>query len=90
METFTICDLRERTGELVRGAEAGQLALVTKHGVGVFVALPFDEKLLRSGVGVAMAVKLFDDEVISVGRRPNWRGGRTLSLSTTWAHSKYR
>lgn len=32
METFTIRDLRERTGELVRGAEAGQLSLVTKHG----------------------------------------------------------
>jgi len=68
METFTIRDLRERTGELVRGAEAGKLSLVTKHGVGVFVALPFDEDMLRSGVRVALAVKLFDEEVISLGK----------------------
>jgi len=74
METFTIRDLRERTGELVRGAEAGKLALVTKHGLGVFVALPFDEDLLRSGVKVALAVKLFDEEVISVGKAAKLAG----------------
>lgn len=32
MDTFTIRDLRERTGDLVRHAEAGKLSLVTKHG----------------------------------------------------------
>lgn len=74
METFTIRDLRERTGELVRGAEAGKLALVTKHGEGVFVAMPFDEALVRSGVRVALAVKLFDEEAISVGRAAKLAG----------------
>lgn len=74
METFTIRDLRERTGELVRGAKAGQLSLVTKHGVEVFVAMPFDEELLRSGVRVALAVKLFDDEVISLGKATKLAG----------------
>jgi prevent-host-death family protein len=43
METFTVRDLRERTGDLIRGAEAGQLAVVTKHGRPVFVAVPFDD-----------------------------------------------
>ncbi len=74
METFTIRDLRERTGELVRGAEAGKLSLVTKHGLGVFVAMPFDEDLVRSGVRVALAVKLFDEEVISVGKAAKLAG----------------
>jgi antitoxin (DNA-binding transcriptional repressor) of toxin-antitoxin stability system len=32
MEMFTIRDLRNRTGELIREAEAGHLSLVTKHG----------------------------------------------------------
>jgi len=74
METFTIRDLRERTGELVRGAEDGKLSLVTKHGVGVFVAMPFDEELLRSGVRVALAVKLFDEEVVSLGKAAKLAG----------------
>ena len=74
METFTIRDLRERTGELVRGAEAGKLSLVTKHGLGVFVAMPFDEELLRSGVRVALAVKLFDEEVVSAGKAAKLAG----------------
>ncbi len=49
METFTIRDLRERTGELVRDAEAGKRSIVTKHGQGVFVVMPFDEATLRGG-----------------------------------------
>jgi antitoxin (DNA-binding transcriptional repressor) of toxin-antitoxin stability system len=47
METFTIRDLRERTGDLVHGAEAGKLALVTKHGQGDYMAVPFEEALLQ-------------------------------------------
>ena len=68
METFTIRDLRERTGALVRDAEAGKLSVITKHGQAVFVVVPFDEVLLTSGVCVALAVKLFDEEVFSLGK----------------------
>lgn len=68
METFTVRDLRERTGELIRGAENGKLAVVTKHGTPVFVAVPFDETLLREGVSVALAIRLFDEERISLSR----------------------
>ena len=74
METFTIRDLRERTGELVRGAEEGKLSIVTKHGQGVFVAMPFDEAMLRSGVRVALAVKLFDEEAVSLGKAAKLAG----------------
>ena len=74
MDTFTIRDLRERTGDLVRGAEAGKLSLVTKHGQPVFLAVPFDETLLKEGVRVALAVKLFDDEVVSLGKAAKLAG----------------
>lgn len=46
MRTFTASDLHEQTAELVRDAEAGKLSLVTKDGLPVFVALPFDDALL--------------------------------------------
>ena len=74
METFTVRDLRERTGELIRGAEEGKLAIVTKHGTPVFVAVPFDETLLREGVSVALAIRLFDEERISLSRAARLAG----------------
>jgi len=74
LETFTIRDLRERTGELVRSAEEGKLSIITKHGQGVFVAMPFDEATLRSGVRVALAVKLFDEEALSLGKAAKLAG----------------
>lgn len=74
MDVFTIRDLRERTGDLIRGAEQGRLSVITKHGHLVFVALPFDEVLLKEGVGVGLAVKLFDDDVLSIGKAAKLAG----------------
>ena len=74
MDTFTIRDLRERTGELIRDAEAGELSVVTKHGKPVFVALPFDETLVKSGVILSLAIKLYRDEVISLERAAKLAG----------------
>jgi prevent-host-death family protein len=68
MHTFSIRDLRDRTGELVRDAEAGKLSLVTRHGQPVFVAVPFSEELLQHGVPVALAVRLFDEEQITAAQ----------------------
>ena len=74
MDTFTIRDLRERTGELVHDAETGQLSVVTKHGRPVFVAVPFDENVLNSGIHVALAVKLFQDGVLSSAKAAKFAG----------------
>lgn len=78
METFTVRDLRDRTGELIQGAEAGRMALVTKHGRPVFVALPFDQKMLEQGILVSLAVKLFGEDVLTQGQAAKLAG---LSLS---------
>jgi prevent-host-death family protein len=74
MQTFTIRDLRDNTGDLVREAESGHLSVVTKHGQPVFVAVPFDETLVREGVTVALATHLFDDEAISLGQAARLAG----------------
>lgn len=74
MESFTIRDLRERTGELVRNAEQGKLAVVAKHGHPLFVAVPMDEDMLRSGVHVALAIKLFQDGTLSLGKAAKMAG----------------
>jgi len=82
MDTYTVRDLRDRTGELIQGAEAGHLALVTKHGRPVIIALPFDEKLLEQGIHVSLAVKLFDEGVITQGQAAKLAG---LSLADFFA-----
>ncbi len=46
MQTFSIRDLRDRSGELTREAEAGRLSLVTRHGQPLFVSVPFTGQML--------------------------------------------
>jgi prevent-host-death family protein len=66
MEAFAVRDLREHTGELVRNAESGAYSVVSKHGRPLFVALPFNDALLASGVSVALADKLVLQGELSV------------------------
>jgi prevent-host-death family protein len=66
MEAFAVRDLREHTGELVRNAESGQYSVVSKHGKPLFVAMPFNEALLNSGVALALADKLVQTGELSV------------------------
>jgi prevent-host-death family protein len=68
MEAFSVRDLRERSGDLVRQAEQGRLSLVSKHGHPLFVAVPLDEHLLEYGVEVALACRLVAEKVVSVGK----------------------
>jgi predicted HTH domain antitoxin len=74
MRTFTANDLHEHADELVRDAEAGELSLVLKDGQPVFLALPFDETLLREGLQTALAIKLFDEETLSLGQAARLAG----------------
>ncbi|HGG59476.1 MAG TPA: type II toxin-antitoxin system prevent-host-death family antitoxin [Gammaproteobacteria bacterium] len=74
MDTFTVRDLRERTGKLIGDAESGELSLITKHGRPVFVALPFDETLIQSGVLLSLAIKLYQDEVLSLEKAAKLAG----------------
>lgn len=74
MDTFTVRDLRERTGELIRDAESGRLSVITKHGRPVFVAVPFDELLIREGIGLALAMRLFQQADISLGKAARLAG----------------
>lgn len=74
MDTFTVRDLRERTGELIRDAESGKLSVVTKHGRPVFLAVPFDELLIREGIGLTLALRLFEQAEISLGKAARLAG----------------
>ena len=74
MDTFTVRDLREHTGALIHDAEAGKLSLITKHGQPVFIAVPFSEELLELGLRPTLAIKLFQEEALSLGKAAKLAG----------------
>ncbi|EDT3379620.1 prevent-host-death family protein [Salmonella enterica subsp. enterica serovar Mbandaka] len=74
MQTFSIRELRERSGDLSRIAEQGELSLVTRHGQPLFVGVPFTEELLRAGVHVALATRLFQSGDLSAGKAAKLAG----------------
>lgn len=74
MQTFTIRDLREQTDDIVREAKSGRLSVVTKHGEPIFLAVPFDDALLRGGLATTLATRLFDEEAISLGQAARLAG----------------
>ena len=88
MEMFTVRDLRNRTGELIREAELGHLSLITKHGQPVFVAVPFDEALLESGVRVSMAVQLFADHKVTLTQAAKLAGVSASEMMDKLAERK--
>lgn len=68
MQTFSIRDLRERSGALSKAAEHGDLSLVTRHGHPLFISVPFSSELVEQGVHRVLAIKLFKEGDISLGK----------------------
>lgn len=68
LDVFTARELRQRSGELLRDAEEGRMALITKHGRPALLALPFDDRLLRYGVARALALHLFEAGYVTLAR----------------------
>ncbi len=68
MQTFSIRDLRDRSGELTREAQAGRLSLVTKHGKPILVSVPFTEELIELGVLSAVACHLYRTQNIPLDK----------------------
>ena len=60
LNVFSARDVRQRSGELLRDAENGRMAIITKHGRPAILAVPFDERLVEVGIHRAMALRLFE------------------------------
>src|ERR1700687_4617420 len=75
-DVFTVRDLRNRTGDLMRDAEEGKLSIITKHGRPAILAIPFDERLLAFGVHRALALHLSEP-----GQFPLAQGAKLGALS---------
>lgn len=67
-DVFTARDLRNRSGELLKDAESGQVSLITKHGKPAILAIPFDKRLLDHGVHRATALHLFEARQLTLAQ----------------------
>ena len=68
MKTIGVRALRENPGVLSQSAEAGEYVLVTNRSDPISLAIPFDEELLRSGVHINLAAKLYEEGVLTLPR----------------------
>ena len=66
MKTFKTTEFPAHVDKLLSDAAAGRLSLVTKGGEPAFLAVPFTDDMLREGIAVSLAIKLFDEDVISL------------------------
>ena len=74
LDVFSIRDLRNRTGDLVKDAREGRLALITRYGKPALIALPFNQSLIEQGVGRTLAVALFDRKLVTLSQAARLAG----------------
>ena len=68
VNVFSVRDLRQHSGRLIKDAEQGQLSLITKRGRPTILAVPFDEQLLELGVQRTLALRLFENRHLTLAQ----------------------
>ena len=66
VDAFSVRDLRLRSTELVRDAEAGRVSIITKHGRPSALTVPFRGWLLELGVDKDLALILFEQKLLTM------------------------
>ncbi|MDA3925831.1 MAG: type II toxin-antitoxin system Phd/YefM family antitoxin [Kiritimatiellae bacterium] len=74
MDVFSVRELRNHSARLMKGAENGQLSIITKRGKPTFVAVPFGEQTLRLGVEKDLALNLFQSGAVSIVKAARMAG----------------
>lgn len=74
MKFFSARTLKSNAHALIRRAEEGRLSVVTRNGAPVFVAVPFDVSELPEDMITALAMRLFDEERVSLGKAARMAG----------------
>ncbi|MES9880862.1 MAG: UPF0175 family protein [Sedimenticola sp.] len=68
MKTVGVRALRENPGVLSQSAKSGEVVLLTNRSVPMSLTVPFDDYLLAEGVHIDIAVKLFEEEVLTLAK----------------------
>jgi predicted HTH domain antitoxin len=74
MKAYTVRDLRDRLGEVTQTVAEGELALISRNGEPLFMAVPFSDRLLEQGIALNIACMLFSEGVLSLGQAARFVG----------------
>jgi predicted HTH domain antitoxin len=66
MKTIGVRALRENPGVLSQSAALGECVLLTNRNTPISLAIPFDERLLNAGVHLDIALKLYEDNALTL------------------------
>lgn len=66
MDTLTVEDLKRSPERLVEDTARGEVALVVDQGQPAFFAMPVDETLFTRGAKVALALRLFAQDIVGL------------------------
>ena len=66
MHVFSVRDLRVHSARLMRDAEEGRVAILTKQGKPKALSIPFNDRALELGVPRDLALQLFENGTISL------------------------
>jgi len=68
LNTFSVRDLRIRSGDLVKCAAKGKLSVITKWGRPSVLAIPFDRRLVALGLDKDLALFLFERKLVTLAK----------------------
>ena len=68
MKTIGVRALRENPSVLSQSAEAGEYVVVTNRHSPISIAIPFSDELLEMGLHVNMAIKFYEEGLLSLGK----------------------
>jgi len=68
VDVFSSRDLRNRAGGLLKDAENGNLAVITKHGRPAALSVPFDAELLELGLHRQLASRLYAQHLLTLSQ----------------------
>lgn len=66
MKTIGVQELSGDPNMLSQSAGEGSFVLVTDHNKPIFLSIPFDDALLRSGVHINVAVKCYEEGTLTL------------------------
>ncbi len=68
MQSMAIRDFQNNPSKLTKYLENDELVFVTKHGKPIGITIPLDDDSLSLGVKKAVALQLYKNESISMGK----------------------
>ena len=74
MGAISVEQLVDSPARLIAEAQSGHLSIVTKDGRPLFLAVPYDERFANEELHVAIAIRMYEQEVISIGKAASIAG----------------